>query len=57
MIESIYYNVSVAVTSAIRGASFEKLHQELGFESLRSRRWFKKLFLFCTTCKNKICSI
>ena len=36
--ESIQYNAAIAKAGAIRGASFEKLYQELGLESLRSRR-------------------
>ena len=37
-IESIQYNVGLAITGAIRGTSNEKLYQELSFESLQSRR-------------------
>ena len=37
-IESIQYNVALAITGAIRGTSNEKLYQELSFESLQSRR-------------------
>ena len=33
--ESIQYNAALAITSAIRGTSREKLYQELGLESLR----------------------
>ena len=46
-LESIQYNAALAITGAIRGTSKEKLYQELGFESLQSRRWFRKLSLFC----------
>ena len=49
-IESIQYN---AITGAIRGTSSEKLYQKLGLESLRSRRWLRKLFLFYKIYKNK----
>ena len=38
-IESVQYNASLAIAGAIRGTSKEKLYQELGLESLRSRRW------------------
>ena len=44
-LESIQYNAALAITGAIRGTSKEKLYQELGFESLQSRRWFRKLSL------------
>ena len=37
-IESIQYKAAIAITDAIRGTSSEKLYQELGLESLRSRR-------------------
>ena len=38
-IESVQYNAVLAITTAIRGTSKEKLYQELGLESLRNRRW------------------
>ena len=28
----------------MKGSSKEKLYQELGFESLKERRWMRKLF-------------
>ena len=40
-IESIQYNAAIAITGAIRGTSSENFYQELGLESLRSRRWLK----------------
>ena len=43
-IESIQYNASLAITGAIKGTSQEKLYQELGLESLRSRRWLCVIF-------------
>ena len=52
-IESIQYNAAIAMTGAIRGTSSEKLYQELGLESLRSRRWLRKLCLFYKIYKNK----
>ena len=42
-IESIQYNTALAITGAVRGTSREKLYQELGFESLQQRRWYRKL--------------
>ena len=37
----------LAIARAIRGTSTEKkLYQELGLESLKSRRWFRKLCRF-----------
>ena len=48
-LESIQYNDALAITGAIRRISKEKLYQELGFESLQPRRWFRKLSLFYRT--------
>ena len=42
-IESIQYNAALAITGAVRGVCREKLYQELGFESLQQRRWYRKL--------------
>ena len=36
--ESVQYNTALAITEAIRGSSIEKLYQELGLGSLKSRR-------------------
>ena len=38
------FNSALAITGAIRGSSREKLYQELGFESLQQRRWYRKAF-------------
>ena len=40
-IESVQYNVALAITGAIRGTSKVKLYQDLGFESLKDRRWLR----------------
>ena len=37
-IESIQYNAGIVITGVIRDTSSEKLYQELGLESLKSRR-------------------
>ena len=42
-IESVQYNVPLAIASAIRGTSKRKLYQELGFESSKDTRWFRRL--------------
>ena len=49
--EQIQYNATLAITDAIRGTSEIKLYKELGLESLRYRRWFRRL---CTFFKIKI---
>ena len=45
-LESVQYNAVLPIIGAIRGSSREKLYQELGLESLKSRRWYRKLCLF-----------
>ena len=42
-LESVQYKVALAITGAIKGFSREKIYQELGFESLNPRRWYKRL--------------
>ena len=49
----IYDQAAIAITGEIRGTSSEKLYQGLGLESLRSRKWLRKLCLFHKICKNK----
>ena len=46
-VERIQYNAAFAITSAIRDTSQTKLYNELGFESLKFRRWLRKLCIFC----------
>ena len=45
-LQSFQNNAAIAITGAIRGTSSAKLFQELGSESLKSRRWLRKLYLF-----------
>ena len=47
------YNAALATTGAIRGSSREKLYQKLGLESLKQRRWFRKLCYFFKITKNQ----
>ena len=42
---------ALVITGAIRGTSQTKLYNELGLESLKFRRWFRR---FCTFFKKKI---
>ena len=39
----VQYNTALAITDAIKGTSREKLYQELGLESLKDRRWMRRL--------------
>ena len=52
-IESVQYNASLAITGAIRGTSQKKLYQELGLESLRSRRWLRGMCYFYKLIKTQ----
>ena len=51
--ESIQYKACLAITGAIQGSSKEKLYNELGLESLQSRRWMRKLCLFYKIFRNQ----
>ena len=52
-LKSIQYNAALAITGAIRGSSREKFYQELGFESLQQRWWYRKLCLFYKIIKKQ----
>ena len=52
-LESVQYNAALAITGDIRGSSREKLYPELGFDSLTSLRWYRKLNLFFKLKKAK----
>ena len=56
MIESVKYNAALAITGAIHGSSRDKLYQELGFESLYDRRWFRKL-CFYYKIRHNVCPL
>ena len=45
-IEKVQYDPALAITDAIRGTSREKHYAELSLESLKFRRWFRKLACF-----------
>ena len=40
------YNAAFAIIGAIKGISQLKIYKELGFESLKFRRWFRRLCFF-----------
>ena len=56
MIESVQYNATLAITGALHSSSRDKLCQELGFESLHDRRWFRKL-CFYYKIRNNMCPL
>ena len=39
-LKSVQYKAVLAITDAIQGTSRDKIYQELGLESLKSRRWY-----------------
>ena len=44
----------MAITDAIKGSSRKKNYQELGFESLKSRRWYKRLCCMYKIMNDKV---
>ena len=50
-IESVQYNS--AITGAIRGASKEKLYQEVGLETLEKVRWYRRQCCFFKIFRNQ----
>ena len=52
-LESLQYNAALAITGAIRGSSTEKLYDELGLKSLKSRRWYRKMIFLYKVLKNE----
>ena len=42
-LETFQYNATLAITGSIQGTSKVKLYKELGLQSLKSRRWFRRL--------------
>ena len=46
LIEKVQYNAALAITGAIKGTSQLKIYNELGIESLKFKRWFRRLCVF-----------
>ena len=38
-LESVHYKTALAIIGSMQGTSFDKIYQELGLETLESRRW------------------
>ena len=51
-LESVQYSAALAITGAWRGTSREKIYRELGWESLYSRRWSRRLFMLYKIINN-----
>ena len=45
-LESEQYKAALAITGAIQSTSREKIFNELGLESRKSWRWFRRLYMF-----------
>ena len=45
-IESTQYQAALAVSGAWKGSNTSKLYEELGWESLTDRRWYRRLLHF-----------
>ena len=42
-LESAHYKAAGSITGAIQETSRDKIYQELGLKSLKSRRWYERL--------------
>ena len=42
-LESVQYEAALAITGAIQSTSRNKTYEELGIESLKGRRWYRRL--------------
>ena len=51
-LESVQYSAGLAITGTWRGTSRDKWYLELGWESLNSRRWSRRLTLFYKILNN-----
>ena len=52
-LESLQHSACLPITGAERRISSEKIYQELGLESLKLRRWFRKICHFYKISKEK----
>ena len=46
LVEQVQYKAALIVSGCWQGTNREKLNEELGWESLADRRWFRRLNLF-----------
>ena len=42
-LESVQYEAALAIIGTVQGTSGNKIYEELGIESLKSRRWYRRL--------------
>ena len=53
-LESVQYKAALAINGAIQGTSRGKIYQELGLQSLKSRRCYKRLSLMFKIMKEEV---
>ena len=54
VIERVQYNAPLAITGSIKGTSQLKIHNELGIETLKFKRWFRRLCVYYKTKTTEI---
>ena len=52
--EPVEYNSALAITGASKGTGKEKLYQELGLESLKDRRWVRRMLYLYKIISTKL---
>ena len=52
-VKSKQYKTALAITGAMHGTSCDKIYQELGLKSLKSRRWYKRFSCMFKIMKKK----
>jgi len=52
-VERIQYQAALAITGAWQGSNRSKLYEELGWETLSSRRWFRRILHIHKIVSNK----
>ena len=52
-LESIQYEAALAVSGAWKGTNTDRLLEELGWETLGNRRWYRRLCLFYKIVNNQ----
>ena len=53
-IETVQYNAALSITGTVRGTPKEKLYQELELESLKDRRWLRRMPYLCKIILTKL---
>ena len=52
-IEKIRYQAALAITGTWKGTNLDKVYEQLGWESLTDRRWFRRLTYFYKIYNNQ----